>query len=142
MDSIQANRWVVFYDGECGMCARSVQWILRHDRSRTVLFAPLQGTTAERLPVELRQSGSLETLVVAQWSSAGPFQQLSTHSDAIVTIAKVMAGPWRMLGKCLSWIPRGMRDGMYRWLARRRHLFAAPQSCQLPEASDRRRFLP
>jgi len=142
MAPTQAKQWVVFYDGECGMCARSVQWILRHDRSHTVLFAPLQGTTAERLPAELRQSEALETLVVAQWSFSGPLRQLSTHSDAIVVITKVMGGPWRMLGKCLSWIPCGMRDGMYRWLARRRHRFAAPQSCQLPEASDWRRFLP
>ncbi len=142
MDLTQATQCVVFYDGKCGLCSSSVQWILRHDRSQTILFAPLQGKTAECLPAALRQSGALETLVVAQLSSAGPLQQFATHSDAIVIIVKAMGGPWRMLAKCLSWIPRGMRDELYRWLARRRHLLVAPQSCQLPEALDRRRFLP
>jgi hypothetical protein len=40
---------VVLYDGVCGLCARSVRWILRHEPpgTRLLQFAPLQGPTAE-----------------------------------------------------------------------------------------------
>ena len=44
------GRWpeapLLLYDGTCGFCAASVQWVLRHDRRGTLLFAPLQGETA------------------------------------------------------------------------------------------------
>jgi predicted DCC family thiol-disulfide oxidoreductase YuxK len=136
------NRWVVFYDGDCGMCARSVQWILRHDQSGAMFFSPLQGETALGLPADLRQANALETLVVAQQTAAGCLLQVSTYSDAVVVICQAIGGPWRPLGKCISWIPRGMRDYLYRWVARRRHRFAVPQACRLLSESDRRRFLP
>jgi len=39
-------RHVVFYDGVCGLCDRSVQFLLARDRERVLHFAPLQGPTA------------------------------------------------------------------------------------------------
>ena len=37
---------LVLYDGNCGRCARSVRWILDHERDHEIVFAPLQGPTA------------------------------------------------------------------------------------------------
>ena len=37
---------LVLYDGECGLCDRLVQWLLRHDRRHVLHYAPLQGETA------------------------------------------------------------------------------------------------
>ncbi len=37
---------MVFYDAVCGLCDRSVQFLLAHDRERVLHFAPLQGPTA------------------------------------------------------------------------------------------------
>lgn len=39
-------RHVVFYDAVCGLCDRSVQFLLARDRERVLHFAPLQGPTA------------------------------------------------------------------------------------------------
>ncbi|MCC6889643.1 MAG: DUF393 domain-containing protein, partial [Hyphomicrobiales bacterium] len=36
---------ILFFDGECGLCARSVAWCLRQDRRRVLRFAPIQGRT-------------------------------------------------------------------------------------------------
>ena len=33
---------IVFYDGECGFCNRTVQFILKHERNQQILFSSLQ----------------------------------------------------------------------------------------------------
>src|SRR5262249_51494709 len=40
---------LVLYDGTCGFCAHTVQWILAADPAGRVRFAPLQGSTATAL---------------------------------------------------------------------------------------------
>ena len=40
---------ILFFDGECGFCNRSVRLVNRLDRSGVVDFAPLQGKLAEEL---------------------------------------------------------------------------------------------
>jgi predicted DCC family thiol-disulfide oxidoreductase YuxK len=39
---------VVLYDGTCGLCHRSVRWLMKRDRRR-LWYAPLQGETAAAL---------------------------------------------------------------------------------------------
>src|SRR6188508_2010974 len=36
---------ILFFDGDCGLCTRAVQWCLTHDHKHTLRFAPLQGST-------------------------------------------------------------------------------------------------
>ena len=60
-----AQRPVVLYDGTCGLCHRSVRWILRHERDHTLAFAPLQGATAAALRARFRQIPiTLESVVL------------------------------------------------------------------------------
>ena len=40
---------VVFYDGACGLCQRSVRFLLLADRRKCLGFASLQGRTAAML---------------------------------------------------------------------------------------------
>lgn len=44
---------LVFYDGECGLCDRVVQTLLKVDTHERFVFAPLQGKTAEKLLQDL-----------------------------------------------------------------------------------------
>ncbi len=53
---------IVFFDGVCGLCNHTVNWLLAKDPEHRLRFAPLQGTTAERLlKSEIRDR--LDTLV-------------------------------------------------------------------------------
>ena len=40
---------VVLFDGECGLCAASVRFILRRDPAARFRFAPLQSATGRRM---------------------------------------------------------------------------------------------
>lgn len=37
------SRPVIFFDGVCNLCNRSVQFVIKHDKKQQFLFAPLQG---------------------------------------------------------------------------------------------------
>lgn len=40
---------VVFYDGDCGLCQRSVAAIVKVDSKKELFFAPLNGVTYQSL---------------------------------------------------------------------------------------------
>jgi len=58
---------ILFYDGHCGLCHRSVQFVVRHDRDGTAFrFAPLQGPTfGAMIPVASRK-GLPDTWIMHQ----------------------------------------------------------------------------
>jgi hypothetical protein len=45
----EAEQPVIFFDGICGLCNRTVDFVIARDHSRLFRFAPLQGETAQRL---------------------------------------------------------------------------------------------
>ena len=47
-DALDLPGPVVLYDGECGLCHRSVKFLLARDRKQ-LWYAPLQGETAQKL---------------------------------------------------------------------------------------------
>jgi predicted DCC family thiol-disulfide oxidoreductase YuxK len=132
---------VVLYDGACGMCSRSVQWIVAHDSARHFHFAPLQGPTA----AEIRRRhpelpDGLDSLVLVD-RSAGT-ERVSWESDAIFQILDQLGGRWRWLALARV-LPRRLTDVGYRMIARRRHdISEALGTCPVPSEATRMRFLP
>ncbi|MCH5375306.1 MAG: DUF393 domain-containing protein, partial [Planctomycetes bacterium] len=54
---------ILYFDGVCGLCNHSVDFVLKRDRTRRFLFAPLQGeTAAENLTA--RELNDLNSLVL------------------------------------------------------------------------------
>ncbi len=129
------SRPIVFFDGVCGLCNRTVDFVLRRDRRRTFRFAPLQGEAARRR-LDPRDIASLDTIVL--------IDEAGTHrrSSAVVRILLQLQGIWR-LGGCLLWlIPRPVRDLGYRLIAARRYRwFGKRDTCRLPTPEERDRFL-
>ena len=67
---------VLFFDGECGLCHRSVAWFQRHDRRRVFRYAPLQGETYAALP----EPGPTDLSSMVVVDERG----LWTESDAVI----------------------------------------------------------
>jgi len=40
---------IILYDGECGLCNRSVQFILKHERNQNLLFSSLQSSFSKKV---------------------------------------------------------------------------------------------
>lgn len=126
---------IVFFDGVCGLCNAAVDRLLRWDRRGVLRFAPLQGSTAERL-LPARFTKHLDTLVLLD--ADGPHQR----SEAALRALHHVGGPWRLL-TLLRMVPRPLRDAVYDLIARRRYQwFGRKESCRLPLPHERDRFLP
>ena len=40
---------IIFYDGDCGLCQRSIQFLYRADKKKVLFFAPLNGVTYKQV---------------------------------------------------------------------------------------------
>ena len=122
----------IFYDGRCGLCHRTVRFVVKRDREPVVFrFAPLGGESFRAL-VPSEQRGALPDSL-AVWTADG---RLLTRSTAVLHILERLGGVWGLLAKLAAVIPAALRDHCYDAIARVRHrLFARPlQVCpSLPE---------
>lgn len=134
---------VLFFDGVCGLCNRSVDFVLSRDRREAIRFAPLQGETAKRvLSSEFRvPSSKTQTFDTIVWldSSSREF----VRSAAAVRVLWRLGGVWSLIGSLLWLNPRPLRDLGYRLVAANRfRWFGKQQTCRLPTPAERERFLP
>lgn len=128
---------VVLFDGDCNLCAASVQFILRHDRRGVFHFAAFQSETGRELCQRHGLNAVHPDSVVLVCGNL-----VRLRSDAVLAIARECSGAWRWLA-LLRYIPRPLRDWIYGLLARNRHRwFRRPAACLLPSAELRQRFLP
>ncbi|MCW5805767.1 MAG: DUF393 domain-containing protein [Deltaproteobacteria bacterium] len=128
---------VVLYDGTCGLCARSVRWILRHERDRELRFAPLQGETAAALrPRYPNIPETIDTVVFVDGERA------HLRSKAFLYLARHLKAPWRW-SYAFRWFPGFLLNLGYRLVAALRYrLFGRVDACELPSPENRARFLP
>ena len=134
---------VLFFDGVCGLCNRSVDFVLSRDRRGTIRFAPLQGETAESVVSGEWQvaSGGQRPITTVVWldSSGREF----VRSAAAVRVLWQLGRVWWLIGWLLWLIPLPLRDLGYRIIAANRYrLFGKKETCRLPTPSERARFLP
>lgn len=118
-------RPILLFDGECGLCDRTVRWLIRHDGGR-LHYAPLQSAVGRQALADTRFAGDLTSVVL--------IDDLGAHqrSEAAWRVARLLPWPWR-LGAALRVLPRPARDTLYRLIARNRlRLFGRADACILP----------
>jgi predicted DCC family thiol-disulfide oxidoreductase YuxK len=133
---------VLLYDGSCGLCARSVQFVLRHERaSHRLRFATLQGPHGTRALEAQPSLAGVDSVVWLERSGDGSDRML-VRSDAVLAVLDYLGGGWKWLARLGRLVPRLSRDTIYRVVARYRYrAFGRDQSCLLPTPEQRRRFL-
>jgi len=128
---------LVLYDGTCGLCAKSVRWILHHESDRALRFAPLQGETAAAMRARFPNiPETVDSVVYVDGERA------YLRSKAFFHMARHFKKPWRWL-RALRFIPAVIADLAYRAVAAMRYrIFGKVDSCELPSPENRARFLP
>jgi predicted DCC family thiol-disulfide oxidoreductase YuxK len=132
---------IVLYDGVCGLCNRLVQFLLKRDPHDRFRFASLQSELSQGVLTRHQLNPhDLDTVYVVQ-NYGRPQENLLARSDAILYMLSVLGGIWRLsaVGRVL---PRGLRDALYKIVARNRYsVFGKHESCMLPEPKHRAKFL-
>jgi len=133
MDSERAsNHLIVFFDGDCLVCNKTVQFLLDKDRSRQLLFCRLKSERALSLLGEL--GNTTETMVALD--EGVPY----IRSSAVIRICLRLPYPWRF-GCTLAIVPTVLRDWMYKQFAKKRLAFGSAQVCPIPSKEMRSRFI-
>lgn len=132
---------ILFYDGECGLCSRSVRFLLKCDRADTIKFAPIQGETAQAyLSPTLRKQ--LSTVIYYRPSPlGGDGGHRFLRSEAILYALIDTESLWQWPAKIARWLPLKWRDAAYDWVARNRHRFFPKGVCALPSREKSEKLL-
>jgi predicted DCC family thiol-disulfide oxidoreductase YuxK len=136
----QQHTPVLVYDGICALCNHAVRFVVDHDRNGTIRFAPLGGDFSCSLLAEHPELRSVDSIIFVTFDAAGR-SRVQTRSDAAIAVAQMMGGAFRLLAM-LRIVPRRIRNGFYDAIARRRYRwFGRHETCPVPPAEVRARFI-
>ncbi|WFB36066.1 DCC1-like thiol-disulfide oxidoreductase family protein [Kiritimatiellota bacterium B12222] len=125
---------LVLFDGPCSLCQRSVRFILKHEREKTLSFSSLHSPLGQELLHRHQLPKNLESLVLIDQGKVYP------ASDGVFQICKYLRYPWR-LGYAFRHLPAWMHQPVYHWVARHRYAwFGKDDACPLPDPEQADRF--
>lgn len=133
---LEDERALLLVDGECVMCSRGAQFVMRHDRRGAALrIGTAQSATGSAIYARLGLDPDQTFLLIA----AG---RVFTRSAATIETLRRLGGRWRWLARLLAIVPERLRDACYDWLARNRfRLFGRRETCLVPTQDQRDRFV-
>ncbi|MEJ1517465.1 thiol-disulfide oxidoreductase DCC family protein [Bacillus cereus] len=126
---------IVLFDGECNVCDRSVQFIIKRDPIGLFKFASLQSDIGKELLNKYNAPNDLSSLVLIENNNC------YLKSSAALRVTKNLKGAWKLLYLLLV-VPKPLRDYFYSIMAKNRYKwFGKKDSCMLPSPEVRKRFL-
>ncbi len=139
--AVAGPRFVLCFDGACGLCSRAVAWLLAHDRRERLWFAPLQGAFAAPFRGAALGAGAgdggFATVLFLETTADGTV--VHTRSRAVARALRALGGLWGAVGSLLERVPRSIADSAYDAVARRRAALGGA-SCAIEGRAPR--FLP
>lgn len=134
---------IIFFDSSCSFCNKTVTAIIKLDKKFLFFFAPLNGTTIEKIPlIDKSIKDKLHSLVYVN-------EKTFIQSDAVLAIAYDFFDSLFYF-KFLKYVvllfklcPKKIRDYMYMYIAKNRYkIFKKQMLCDVFSKEDKKRFLP
>jgi predicted DCC family thiol-disulfide oxidoreductase YuxK len=126
----------ILFDGVCNLCNGFVQFVIARDPGARFRFAALQSAAAAAVLRDAGMTGPLPDSIVLVEDARVHFR-----SDAALRIVRGLRFPWPLAYGVVI-VPRFIRDRVYDLIAARRYRwFGRRDSCMLPTADLKRRFL-
>jgi len=124
---------ILFYDGDCGFCNSSVQFVLKHRKHNCIYFATLQSDLAKETLGNKGISIELDTLYYLKNNN------IYSKSSAGLQISKELKSPYSFFS-IFYVVPKFIRDFVYTQIAKRRHKIKS-DFCVLPSTDEKRMFI-
>lgn len=135
-DSEPLESDLVLIDGECLLCNRFAQFVIRHDPARRFRFATLGSPAANKeLGARDLPAPPSGTFVLVSGDRA------YYRSEAALRLLRQLPPPWSLAGLLLV-VPGGLRDPVYTLIAKLRYrIFGKIASCGILTDEEKARFL-
>jgi predicted DCC family thiol-disulfide oxidoreductase YuxK len=135
-----AQHPLVLFDGVCGLCDRSVSFIIDHDPQAIFRFAPVQSPLGQSMLA--RESldnapGEPGSVILVEGET------IYRRSTALVRILGRLSGLTPLAARlAITLVPPPLRDALYNRVARNRYRwFGKRDTCRMPTAATAERFL-
>lgn len=121
---------IVLIDGDCALCVGLVEWLgkrIPHEKltPQNIAFVPGESDWGQELLADAGVVG-FDSVVVFSHG------QVLQEGDAVLALAEVLPRRWRALAALGRIVPRGLRNAMYRWVAKNRiHWFGRKEVCAI-----------
>lgn len=125
---------IIFYDGDCGFCNSSVQFVLKHERSNNIYFSALQSEFSKSFFSNKHYAEP--DLSTFYFYSNG---NLYSKSTAAINVVRFLKFPYSLLSVFII-VPRFIRDRGYDFIAKRR-IKIMNAFCVIPNPENKIRFL-
>ena len=133
---------ILLFDGTCGFCARSVQFVLdRERRRRTLRFTSLQSPTGVEIRGRHPELANVDSVIWVEPRDAHHDERVYVRSTAALRVMRYLGGLYGVLAAVGGVVPRFVRDPVYDLIARHRHELVRADACLLPTPEQRARFI-
>jgi predicted DCC family thiol-disulfide oxidoreductase YuxK len=126
----------IFFDGMCNLCNGFIQWVLKRDKKDVFRFGLLQSDNVRNIlqKYEPKYSG-LASIVLLEG------EKINVESYAALNILRKLGGVWSLIYLFFI-VPKFIRDGVYRIIARHRYrLFGKRDVCIVPSPEVLDKFI-
>jgi predicted DCC family thiol-disulfide oxidoreductase YuxK len=125
---------IVLYDGECGFCNRSVAFVVKRDKTKTIHFAAIQSEfTKDLFERKGWKQPDLSTFYLVE------NDMLAQKSNAALKVFLYFKMPYSMFS-IFRIVPRFIRDYVYDFIAKRRQKISKG-FCVVPTEEEYTRFI-
>lgn len=127
---------IVLFDGVCNFCNSTVNFLLKQDKTAVLKFAALQSDAGQLLLHQYKlPPDNFDSFILIENGKA--------YKSSTAGLRLYNKLPWYWKWTQIFWIvPRPIRDAVYNLIARNRYRwFGKKDSCMIPSASIRSRFL-
>jgi predicted DCC family thiol-disulfide oxidoreductase YuxK len=132
---------ILLFDGTCGFCAKSVQFVLdRERRQSTLRFAALGSPTGVAIRQRHPALAGVDSMIWVEAAGATD-ERVFIRSAAALRVMRYLGGAWGVFAAIGGVIPRLVRDPIYDLIARHRHSLVGGGACLVPSPDQRARFI-
>ncbi|WP_439478503.1 thiol-disulfide oxidoreductase DCC family protein [Brevundimonas sp.] len=127
---------LILFDGVCVFCSRWVRFVIDRDPEQRFRFVTVQSDTGRALAARFGIDPE-----APQTNAVVLDGRIFFKSDAALTVLGALTATQPLA--LLKAAPRVLRDPVYELIARNRYaIFGRTETCMVPSAEDRARFLP
>ena len=136
------TKTILFFDGNCGLCNRSVKFVLRKEKDHELFFSPLQSEFAKKTLQQFNLSqrhpsgeNKADTMLLLENG------KINFQSSAALRTTKYLKGLWPCMMIFII-VPPFIRNAIYNYIAKNRITwFGIADYCDMMTPELKKRFI-